>query len=106
MSQRPDQPWDKLAASLREAGAARRPDGEDLSPPPAFATRVVARARADQRADSAGLALWRRWALGGACAAIALFGAARLVSSPAPAPRQFVPVPLFEATEIPDLTSE
>jgi len=106
MNPRSDQQWDQVAATLRKAGAAERPAGEDLSAPHGFATRVVARARSNERADATGLALWRRWAIGGACTALAIFGAAVLVPSPEPQPTQFIPVPVFESTELPNLTNE
>ena len=86
MNPRPNPHWDKLAAALRKAGAGERPAGEDLSAPHGFATRIVARARADGRADATGLTVWRRWAIGGACGALAVLGAASLVPPPEPVP--------------------
>ena len=41
-----------LGSALRQAGAGRRPEGEDLRAPHGFAARVVARSSADRRADA------------------------------------------------------
>ena len=106
MNPRSDQRWNHVAAALRASGAAVRPDDEELAAPHGFATRVVARARTDGRADAAGLALWRRWAVGGACAALAVLAAATLAPHPDPQPGQFVPVPVFDSADIPNLTSQ
>jgi hypothetical protein len=95
----PDEPtsrWDQLSATLREAGVARRPPGEDLSAPYGFATRVTARLHADARATATGLALWRRWSLTGAACALLLAGGSTLLK-PDPAPTaQLIPVPLLD----------
>lgn len=94
--------WSKVSAALRAAGLGRRPAGEDLSAPHGFATRLVARALAEQRAESAGLVLWRRWSLVGATSALLLFGGSFLLK-PDPRPStQLIPIPALD--ELPTLS--
>ena len=96
--------WKRVSSSLRNAGAGERPPNEDLSAPHGFAGRVVSRFTADQRADSAGLGLWRRWSLAGAACAVALFGGSFFLK-PAPEPAQhLVPVPALE--ELPSFSDQ
>ena len=97
-----DTQWEKVSAALREAGAGQRPEGEDLSAPHGFATRVVSRFGTDERADATGLAMWRRWSLTGAACAVLIFGSSFLVKrSEAPA-KPIIPVPVFDL-ELPEL---
>ena len=88
--------WQNVSAALRKAGVSERPAEEDLSAPSGFATRVVARYRADQRADNAGLSLWRRWSLAGAACAVLLFGGGFLIKPPAPPAEPIIPVPALD----------
>ena len=94
--------WDQLSASLRKSGLGSRPAGEDLSAPHGFASRVVSRYRADERADATGLALWRRWSLAGAACALLLFGGAFLVEPAEDPAEPIIPVPALES-ELPKL---
>lgn len=89
----PDSKWSRLSASLR-ASHTQDP-GARLEPcaPPGFSTRVVARARAEARAEAIGLRLWRRWSLVGACAALLACGTLSLVHPSAPPAGQIIPVP-------------
>ena len=88
--------WDKVSAALRDAGAAQRPTGEDLSAPLGFATKVVARHQANLRADATGLALWRRWALTGAACALIVYGGTFFIK-PAELPaKPIIPVPTLD----------
>ncbi len=87
--------WDKVSAALREAGVAHRPEGEDLSAPHGFATRVVARHQADERADATGLALWRRRTLLAASCAVLFFGGSFLIEPKAPS-KPLIPVPILD----------
>jgi hypothetical protein len=92
----PDPRWEKIRTALRAEGAAGRPADEDLSAPLGFATRIVSRFHADQRLESAGLALWRRWSLVGAAGAVLLCGGSFLVKPDAPPDSQLIPLPTFE----------
>lgn len=94
----PDQNWSRLSDALRREGLGRGPDPAE-SPPPGFATRIVARARVEARADRTGLQLWRRWSLIGAATALLTCGTLFL-ARPAPGP-QIIPVPTLE--ELPTL---
>ena len=89
--------WDKLRAALREVGTTEPAPGEDLSAPIGFATRVVSRFRADERAHVAGIALWRRWTLTGAACALLLFGGGFLLDRPNPPAESLIPVPVMDA---------
>ncbi|NNC88029.1 MAG: hypothetical protein HKN82_06155 [Akkermansiaceae bacterium] len=88
----PHSHWTKVSAALRDAGVNDPLPPEDLTPPPGFATRVVARSR---RADP-GLVIWRRLSLLGAGTAAAVLMLA-LLAFPAPdRGAQFLPVPTLE----------
>ena len=88
----PDSKWSQLSSSLRDSGVVEK--HADLTPPPGFATRVVARARVDSRADATGLRLWRQWSLAGACAAALACGTLFILRPPPEI--QIVPVPVLE----------
>ncbi len=96
--------WNQFSAALREAGVAHRPEGEDLSAPHGFATRVVSRFKADQRADATGLNLWRRWSLAGAACALLIVGGAFLVKSPEVPTKPIIPVPALDDMSLPELS--
>ncbi len=87
--------WDQIKAPLREAGVAHRPEGEDLSAPHGFATRVLALHQANQRADATGLSVWRRRTLLGAACAVLLFGGCFLIEPKAPG-KPLIPVPILD----------
>lgn len=97
-----DPKWDKLRAALRQAGVSSRPDGEDLSAPHGFATRVVSRFQADERADAAGLTLWRRLSLTGAACALFLLGGGFLIEPKEAPAKPIIPVPALDL-EVPSL---
>ena len=86
----PDPKWSRLSEALRKEGLGK-PVDPSLRPPPGFATRIVARARVEARADATGLRLWRRWSLVGAGTALLACGALFL-AKPTPPP-QIIPVP-------------
>lgn len=96
----PDSKWSRLSAALREESVGR-PDGQPDSPPPGFATRIVAHSRTESRANATGLRLWRQWSLLGAGTAVLLCGTLFLVRPQVS--EQIVPVPLME--DLPPLTS-
>ena len=96
----PDSKWSRLSAALREEGVGSTND-EHSSPPPGFATRIVARSRSESRANATGLRLWRQWSLLGAGTAVLLCGTLFLVRPQVS--EQIVPVPLME--DLPPLAS-
>lgn len=85
--------WGKVSAALREAGVARPPAEGSLTAPYGFATRVVSRFQADERAHATGLALWRRWMLAGAACALLLLGGGFLVEAPQMPSKPIIPIP-------------
>ncbi len=83
--------WDQLAGSLRDSACF---DHGDDSPPPGFATRVLAQWRDDTRQAWSTAALWRRWTV--AAAATCCLGYACIgLALPEP-PAQFLPLPELE----------
>jgi hypothetical protein len=91
----PESKWSRLSSALREQGAVN-PEAPSAEAPLGFATRVVAKARIEARADATGLQLWRRWSLAGACAAVLACGTLFLIQPSAPPSEQFIPVPTLD----------
>ena len=86
--------WAKVAVAIKGAGVTERVR-EDL-PPPGMVTRIVARAQADGRADELGLLRWRRWAVAGAGAAMAVLAISFYTVPVGDRDSQFMPVPRLE----------
>jgi hypothetical protein len=86
--------WTRVAEVLRESGVTERVEGE--LPPPGLVTRIVARARADGRADAFGLLRWRRWTVAGAGAAVAVLAISFYAVPETDRNAQFMPVPRLE----------
>jgi hypothetical protein len=92
MNHQPER-WNRLAATLRRAGAGAAPDTE--LPPPGFATRVLALAREEAaRYRRSALFPWRRRALAAAACCVAGYAMIALaVTDPEP---QFLPLPALD----------
>ena len=90
--------WDRAASARREILAAMPP--ADDTPPPGFATRIVARWEEIRQNET--VRLWSRWslraALGGllTAAVMALFSSPQSTSSPLKAPE--IQVPAFSSS--------
>lgn len=87
--------WDAVRRAMRDGGVVYTVDGDEKAPP-GLATRIVTRVAADHRADGMGLALWRRWCLGGAAVAVAALGIGLFAVPDGGRESQFIPVPELE----------
>ena len=99
-----DSNWEKLSTALRGAGVSAHSEEEDRSAPHGFATRIVSRFQADERADAAGLSSWRRLSLTGAACAVLLLGGGFLIKPKEAPAKPIIPVPTLEI-EVPTLAN-